>query len=105
MTARSGMEAILEANLFVATQPLARERRLIRISGGKAVVGNPFLYGTTREFLMHFGLRSLKDLPPLEEFEETFGADLSSGGGFGSGAELRLDEQRVDESWPAPPAP
>jgi len=68
------------------------ERRLVRISGRKAVVGNPFLYGTTREFLMHFGLRSLKDLPPLEEFEETFGADLSSGGGFGSGAEQRLDE-------------
>jgi len=60
------------------------ERRLVRISGRKAVVGNPFLYGTTREFLMHFGLRSLKDLPPLEEFEETFGAELSGatvGGG------------------------
>lgn len=52
------------------------ERRLVRITGRKAVVGNPFLYGTTREFLMHFGLRSLKDLPPLEEFEETFGAEL-----------------------------
>src|SRR5436190_11950166 len=58
------------------------ERRLVRISGRKAVVGNPFLYGTTREFLMHFGLRSLKDLPPLEEFEETFGAELG-GSSFG----------------------
>jgi segregation and condensation protein B len=37
------------------------------------VVGKPFLYCTTREFLMHFGLKSLDDLPPLEEFEETFG--------------------------------
>jgi len=37
-------------------------------------VGKPFLYGTTKEFLVHFGLNSLKDLPPLEEFEETFGA-------------------------------
>jgi segregation and condensation protein B len=52
------------------------ERRLVRITGRKAVVGNPFLYGTTREFLMHFGLKTLKDLPPLEEFEETFGAEL-----------------------------
>ena len=48
------------------------ERRLIRISGRKEVVGSPFLYATTREFLLHFGLRSLSELPPLEEFEETF---------------------------------
>jgi segregation and condensation protein B len=49
------------------------ERRMIRISGRKEVVGRPFLYATTREFLMHFGLRSLAELPPLEEFEEAFG--------------------------------
>lgn len=48
------------------------ERRLIRISGRKEVVGSPFLYATTREFLLHFGLRALSELPPLEEFEETF---------------------------------
>lgn len=50
------------------------ERRLIRISGRKEVVGRPFLYATTREFLMHFGLRTLGELPPLEEFEEAFGS-------------------------------
>jgi segregation and condensation protein B len=54
------------------------ERRLVRITGRKEVVGKPFLYGTTREFLMHFGLKALEDLPPLEEFEETFG---DGGGG------------------------
>ena len=48
------------------------ERRLIRIAGRKEVVGSPFLYATTRDFLLHFGLRSLSELPPLEEFEETF---------------------------------
>lgn len=48
------------------------ERRLIRIAGRKEVVGSPFLYATTRDFLLHFGLPSLSDLPPLEEFEETF---------------------------------
>jgi segregation and condensation protein B len=56
------------------------ERRLVRIAGRKPVVGRPFLYCTTRDFLMHFGLRSLEDLPPLEEFEETFGADLPAAG-------------------------
>jgi segregation and condensation protein B len=49
------------------------ERRMLRITGRKEVVGRPFLYATTRDFLMHFGLRSLAELPPLEEFEETFG--------------------------------
>jgi segregation and condensation protein B len=61
------------------------ERRMVRISGRKEVVGKPFLYGTTKEFLVHFGLNSLRDLPPLEEFEETFGA---VGGADGSGETL-----------------
>ena len=55
------------------------DRRLVRISGRREVVGRPFLYSTTREFLMHFGLRSLADLPPLEEFEETFGGEAAEG--------------------------
>ena len=54
------------------------ERRLVRITGRKEVVGKPFLYGTTKEFLVHFGLNSLRDLPPLEEFEETFGSGDAS---------------------------
>ncbi len=49
------------------------EKRLIRIAGRKMVVGKPFLYATTRDFLMHFGLKHLDDLPPLEQFEEMFG--------------------------------
>ena len=44
------------------------EKRFIRICGRKRVVGNPFLYETTPEFLEHFGLGSLEDLPSLEEF-------------------------------------
>ena len=56
------------------------EKRLVRIAGRKEVVGKPFLYATTREFLVHFGLNSLRDLPPLEEFEETFGAALPAAG-------------------------
>src|ERR1700760_1003886 len=63
------------------------ERRLVRIVGRKEVVGKPFLYGTTREFLVHFGLNSLKDLPPLEEFEETFGNMLEGSRGGEAGGE------------------
>lgn len=45
-----------------------QERKLIRIVGRKRVVGRPILYGTTREFLLHFGLDSLEDLPPVEGY-------------------------------------
>jgi len=58
------------------------ERRMVRIAGRKEVVGRPFIYATTREFLMHFGLRDLADLPPLEEFEESFGSDDAGGSDF-----------------------
>lgn len=44
------------------------ERTLVRIVGRKRIVGRPILYGTTREFLLHFGLDSLEDLPPVEGF-------------------------------------
>lgn len=53
------------------------ERKLIRIAGRKNVVGSPFLYRTTREFLTHFGLNDLEDLPKLEEFAEVLGENLS----------------------------
>lgn len=46
------------------------DRRLIRILGRKAVVGRPLLYGTTRDFLRHFELGSLTELPQLEELQE-----------------------------------
>lgn len=49
------------------------EKRLIRIGGKKKVVGRPFLYKTTRQFLMHFGLAGIEDLPPIEDFERLAG--------------------------------
>ena len=42
------------------------ERRMIRITGRKESPGRPFLYETTREFLVAFGLRYLGDLPKVE---------------------------------------
>jgi segregation and condensation protein B len=58
------------------------EKRLVRIAGRKEVVGKPFLYCTTREFLIHFGLKSLKDLPPLEEFEEALALEIGEAAGL-----------------------
>jgi segregation and condensation protein B len=51
------------------------ERHLIKIVGRKAVVGRPFLYGTTREFLIRFGLNDLSDLPKVEDMAEALGLD------------------------------
>ena len=48
------------------------EKNLIRIAGKKDVIGRPFVYGTTRQFLEYFGLKSLDDLPKLEEFPPPF---------------------------------
>lgn len=56
------------------------ENRLVRLAGRKQVVGKPFMYRTTKEFLAHFGLDSLKELPPLEEFEEMLGVELGPDG-------------------------
>lgn len=52
------------------------EKRLIRIVGRKAVVGRPMLYGTTKQFLLHFGLKDLGELPKVEEFAEVLGEDV-----------------------------
>ena len=46
------------------------EKKLVTTAGRKSVIGRPILYKTTREFLIHFGLKDLHDLPSLEEFEE-----------------------------------
>jgi segregation and condensation protein B len=43
------------------------ERKLVRMAGRKKVVGKPFLYRTTKEFLLHFGLENAEDLPDPEE--------------------------------------
>ena len=48
---------------------------LVRDRGRSEAVGRPILYGTTDEFLKHFGFESLKDLPEIEDIEEVIGMD------------------------------
>lgn len=66
---RSEVEAIRGVNVEGALGTLL-ERELIRIAGRRDTVGRPILYGTTRLFLEHFGLNTLRDLPVLNEFSE-----------------------------------
>ena len=49
------------------------EKKLVTIAGRKQVVGRPILYATSREFLIHFGLKDISELPTLEEFTELAG--------------------------------
>src|SRR3954468_9613539 len=55
------------------------ERHLIKIVGRKNVVGRPFLYVTTKEFLIRFGLNDLGDLPKIEDMAEALGFDPPAG--------------------------
>jgi len=52
------------------------ERKLVKIAGRKPVVGRPFLYATTREFLMRFGLNDLSDLPKVEDMADVLGFEI-----------------------------
>src|SRR5918993_3255960 len=55
------------------------ERHLIKIVGRKNVVGRPFLYSTTKEFLIRFGLNGLTDLPKVEDMAEALGFEPPAG--------------------------
>ena len=63
------LEAIRGVNADYIMRSLL-ERNLITIVGRAATPGRPLLYGTTREFLKHFGLNDLADLPKPREIDE-----------------------------------
>ncbi len=64
---RAEIESLRNVNVDGVMKSLV-DKNLIRICGRKKVPGRPFVYGTTREFLEHFGLKSLQDLPKIENF-------------------------------------
>jgi segregation and condensation protein B len=49
------------------------DRRLIVAKGRKETVGKPMLYGTSKDFLLQFGLKDLTELPNIEDFEDLAG--------------------------------
>ncbi len=72
------------------------ERKLVVTAGRKNVVGKPILYRTSRDFLVHFGLRDLGELPSLREFEEmarqALGSELLPPDEFPSGAQIASED-------------
>ena len=85
------------------------ERHLIKIAGRKNVVGRPFVYATTKEFLIRFGLKDLNDLPKIEDMAEALGFDPPAGLTERTPADdvLPLDEPDAEEAsaQDAPPEP
>ena len=68
-TTRAEVEAIRGVSVSHAFEQL-QERRFIKVSGVADLPGRPKLYRTTEDFLLQFGLGSLKELPTLEELQE-----------------------------------
>jgi len=83
------------------------ERHLIKIAGRRNVVGRPFVYATTREFLIRFGLKDLSDLPKIEDVADALGFDPPAGLTERTPPEeiLPLDEPEADAANPAPDSP
>lgn len=86
------------------------EKRLVKILGRKEVVGRPILYGTTREFLLNFGLRDLGELPRIEEFAEVLGEEVDVAGlkraiEAPRPVEVPLNEEDAAPQQPTEPVP
>lgn len=79
------------------------EKKLITTAGKKAVVGTPFLYRTTPDFLMRFGLNQLDELPKPEEIEEDLAATVEDPSFSGLPPRTRPLPDEVDEDA-VPPA-
>ena len=93
---REGIRAVRGVNSDGVITSL-REKGLVREVGRESDRGQAILYGTTQLFLEHFGLRSLRDLPPLEDFapdEESkrFIRERLSGSSFASTLEEAADD-------------
>ncbi len=72
------------------------ERSLVRIAGRAEAPGRPLLYGTTREFLAHFGLHAIADLPRTEELAALLAGDRGA---------VPETEEEPQSLAPAPAAP
>jgi segregation and condensation protein B len=66
---RAEIEDIRGVSISKGTLDVLLESEWVKIRGRRRVPGRPVTYGTSDNFLLHFGLESLKDLPGLEELK------------------------------------
>ena len=104
---RAEIEEIRGVEVIAALETLL-EKRLIKVVGRKESVGRPLLYGTTADFMRHFGLRSLEDLPPIDNFhapEPMTANALPEGGPVDGTAVPSTPAEAVPETEPEAPRP
>lgn len=101
---RLDIESLRGVNVDAVMRNLL-EKNLIRITGKKDVIGRPFVYGTTRQFLEYFGLASLEDLPKIEEFVKNAEATSAALLSFSNRTEAFIaDATKAPETAPSVPA-
>lgn len=106
---RAEIEDIRGVEVIAALETLL-EKRLIRVVGRKEAIGRPLLYGTTPEFLRHFGLKSLEQLPELDSLVPAEPAPPSapaeqSGEEAPPAAEASVEPEAESEAEPAASEP
>lgn len=92
---RPGIESIRGVNSKEIINGLI-DKGFVRIIGKSDAPGNPYLYGTTTDFLKAFGLNSLDDLPKLKELKE-LGFSESEESGFTLRIEMEDEPKQIDE--------
>ena len=97
---RAEIEDVRGVGVSTSIMRTLHEREWIRVLAHRDVPGRPALYGVTQKFLDDFDLKSVEDLPPLEQIRDVQPADLFPAGplgaGNGSGAQvLGLDAAGV----------
>jgi segregation and condensation protein B len=106
---RAEIEEMRGVSLSKGTLDLLLETGWVRMRGRRRTPGRPVTYGTSDEFLIHFGLAGLEDLPGLEELKAAGLLEVNppSAGGFplpgeppaGAAAEDPLEEGDDGQDW------
>nr|MDD5658247.1 SMC-Scp complex subunit ScpB [Elusimicrobiota bacterium] len=99
---RAEIEDIRGVEVIAALETLL-EKRLLKVVGRKESVGRPLLYGTTADFMRHFGLRSLEDMPPVETFAPSE-PQASHDAAVPEGAQAPAASGEIPADLPAEPA-
>ncbi|MBM3555315.1 MAG: SMC-Scp complex subunit ScpB [Alphaproteobacteria bacterium] len=102
---RADVESVRGVQVSKTTMDLLLETGWIRVAGRKETPGRPVTYASTPEFLSHFGLASLKDLPGLDELRRAGLLEIPQGSTWGAPQEEnKLPELPLgDDETPPPP--
>ena len=98
---RTEIEEVRGVTISKGTLDVLMEAGWVRMLGRKRTPGRPVTYGTTDEFLVHFGIESIKDLPGIQELKaagllDSVDVALDKLGGMPTMAGEDDDESQID---------